>query len=150
MRSAGVSLACTLSTILSSIGRSLVNRVSGVAWPSTFITIATSPFIESIRFFAAFFAASRRVILPASSPSIAFIDAEASSRMTTLRARVLLVSNVGSSAANNTVPRIARMNSSDMNRFSCFHSAFASFCSRTRFHRLENGTSKRRRRILMM
>ena len=45
---------------------------------------------------------------------------------------------------------MSRISSSEISRLSCFHSALASFCSRTRFHSCENGTSKRRRRILMM
>ena len=65
-----------------SIASSFVNRDIGVAWPSTFMIIATSPPpIESIRLSAFSFAASMRALVPASSPSIAFIDAEASSRI---------------------------------------------------------------------
>jgi hypothetical protein len=44
----------------------------------------------------------------------------------------------------------SRISRSDSRRLSCFHSELASFCSRTRRHSWANGTSKRRRRILMM
>jgi beta-mannanase len=78
---------------------------------------------------------------------VARIDAEVSSRMTTLRARRSVTPRVGAWSAAMISPTIASVSKSDSQRRSCFHSALASRCSRTRFHRLENGTSKRRRRI---
>ena len=54
------------------------------------------------------------VCVPASSPSIVFIDAEASTRITTLRALRSTAPSVGSSAANSTRPRISSISSSEM------------------------------------
>jgi hypothetical protein len=154
VRSAGASDGLISSITLRSRGASLVKRDSGVAWPSTRMIIATSlPPIESTSSRARRLAASMRGMAGASSlsaPSDAFIDADASISTTTLRASRGAPPSVGSSAAARISPSTSSAMSSDIQRLSCFHSALASRCSSTRRHSAENGTSKRRRRILRM
>ena len=104
VRSAGVSLAVMPSTILSSIGPSLENRDIGVAWPSTFITIATSPPpMPSISCLACCFAAS----MPAGRAGLVAVHRLHRRRGVeqdhhVARLAVELAPSVGSSAANST------------------------------------------------
>ena len=100
---------------------------SGVAWPSTFMTIATSPPpIESIeRLRARPWRRRCRACLPR---LVAVHRLHRRRRVEQDRRRCApsrsTAPSVGSSAANSTSPRISRMSSSDSSRLSCFHSAF--------------------------
>src|SRR5690606_132848 len=148
-RSAGVSDGCTPSTSFLRRGMSLSKRVSGVVWPSIRITIAASPPPSESRIRrTSALAASMRVASPSSPASRAFIEAEASSKMTTLRASSSASPSSGSSAATRSSASMRRTSSRESSRLSRFHSEVASFSRSTRCHSIENGTSKRRRRIL--
>ena len=67
---------------------------------------------------------------------------------TTLRASASGLPRRGSSTARSKSPSMPSMSKSDSSRRRCLNSDVLSRSLSTRFHSVENGTSKRRRRIL--
>ena len=134
----------------SSLSASASAGSSSSAWTESAPPLLPSPPALSSSLASPSPAGSANTEGPPSRSSVAFIDAEASRMMTTLRASRSSSPRRGSMTAKSSSARMTSWSSSDSSRLSFLNRLWLSFSASTRCHSAENGTSKRRRRILRM